>query len=409
MVQEILVNASTPLLYISYIAVLLLIGIIISLISKKIKIPNILFLLLIGIVLGNLKYQGEQLIVLPNVFLSSIAIIALVMIVFDVSASFKIQEFNKLGWQVLKLSCVFFILTFIFVSSAAKLMFEISWWRAFLFGSLMSGTDPGAILTMFGQVKNRILEIIEIESIINTPLTVLFPFMILELSYKVGNVTISKLDIIFEQFEPFIVLFVVGVGTGVLMGLIGSRIMKRYYSESMSPLALITLALLAYILAENLGGNGVLAVTIMGLFYGNLYIREKITLFRFSEVFANALEILVFILIGLIIKFPLTIVFLVNSLILFLFYLTIRYIAIDISFRKKGLLFREKLFMTLNVQKGIAVAVVAFFLSTVSELTTVLNITLAFMLYSIVLSTIVLFFTKKMLRVDEDKNVEIIK
>jgi cell volume regulation protein A len=230
--------------------------------------------------------------------------------------------------------------------------------------------------------------------------------MILELSYKVGNVTLSKFDIIFSQFKPFIVLFVVGVGTGVLMGLIGSRIMKRYYSESMSPLALITLALLTYILSENLGGSGVLAVTIMGLFYGNLYIIEKIKLFRFSEVFANALEILVFILIGLIIKFPLTMVFLVNSLLLFGFYLVIRYVSINIAFRKDKLLFRQKLFMTLNVQKGIAVAVVAFFLSTVSELTTVLNITLAFMLYSIVLSTIALFFTKKLLRVDVEKQIE---
>ena len=55
--------------------------------------------------------------------------------------------------------------------------------------------------------------------------------------------------------------------------------------------------------------------------------------------------------------------------------------------------------------KGIAVAVVAFFLSTIVNLTTVLHLTLAFMLYSIILSTVVLLFAKKILNVKVEQNV----
>jgi hypothetical protein len=48
--------------------------------------------------------------------------------------------------------------------------------------------------------------------------------------------------------------------------------------------------------------------------------------------------------------------------------------------------------MALNVQKGIAVAVVAFTLTTlnIQGIEIILNLVLAFMLYSIILSTIVL-------------------
>ena len=411
MTQDLLANASLPILYLSYIAVILLVGIIITLITKKFKLPNILFLLIAGIILGHLKYKGDYLISFPAVFLSAVGIVTLAMIVFDVSSKFNIHEIDTVGIRVLKLSSIFLLLCLVFLSLTTKLFFRVSWAHALVFAALMAGTDPGAVLVMFGKAKNRILEILEIESIINTPLTVLFPFMILELSYKFGDVTLSKFDILFEQLSPFLLLFAVGIGVGVLMGIIGSKIMGHYYLRKISPLALITLALLTYILAENLGGNGVLAVTIAGLFYGNLFIKEKIKLFEFSSLFTNFLEILVFVLIGLIIKFPFTFEFIYISLILFLVYLVIRYIALMLTFGKHGLLVRERLFMTLNVQKGIAVAVVAFFLSTLPGLETVLHLTVVFMLYSIILSTLVLPFTKIILNIKEKKEVseEVVK
>ncbi len=404
-----LLSAVEPLFYLIYIVVILITGILVSLIAKKIKIPNILFLLLGGIILGHLEYHGEPLISFPAVFLTAISTVALVMIVFDAGSKFNIKEFDTLAWRVIKLSSIFFLLTFVFLSLATKFMFKVSIWHALIFSSLMAGTSPSVILMMFGEVKTRVLEILKIESIINTPLTVLFPFMILELSYKLTDVTLSKFDVILEQFEPFIVLFIAGVGTGVLMGLIGSRIMKNTYLRNISPLALITMALLTYVLSEKLGGNGVLAVTIMGLFYGNLYIKEKVKLFEFSEVFTNSMEILVFVLIGLVVKFPLTRAFIYKSLFLFSIYLIIRFVSINISFKKDGLKIREKLFMTLNVQKGIAVAVVVFFLSTIPALTSIMHLTLAFMLYSIILSTLFLPFTKKILNLDIKKKEEVQK
>jgi len=57
---------------------------------------------------------------------------------------------------------------------------------------------------------------------------------------------------------------------------------------------------------------------------------------------------------------------------------------------------KEKIFMSLNAQKGIAVAVVVFSLAHlgIEGIGIVLNLSLAFMLYSIVLSSVVLRIAK---------------
>jgi len=401
MVDELFAPAAESLVYLIYLVVILLAGVVATIISKKLRIPNILLLLIFGITLGNMWYKGQFLIRFPTIFLSVISIIALAMIVFDASSKFKIREFDKLAMKVIKLTGVFFLLTFIFLTLFSKFIFNLDFWHAMIFSTLMAGTSPSVILFMFGKTKMKVLEILKVESIINTPLVVLFPVIILELWGKLSNVALSKFDIFLDQAQPFVVLFVVGTGAGVIMGLIGSRMMRNHYVQDVSPLALVTMALLTYVLAEKFGGNGVLAVTIMGLFYGNVYIKEKAKLFEFSEVFTNAFEVMVFILIGLIVHLPLNAAFFYKSILLFVIYLVIRYVSIEVSFEKNKLNRKEKFFMVLNVQKGIAVAVVVIFLSTISELTTVLHLALAFMLYSIVLSTISLLFINKLLGIEE--------
>ena len=182
-----------------------------------------------------------------------------------------------------------------------------------------------------------------------------------------------------------------GVGAGVLVGLIMFKFMRKAYSAVLSPLAVVTSALLAYIIAENLGGNGVLAVTSMGLLFGNVYLKQKFQLKEFASVFSNSLEILVFVLIGMVIAIPFSNEFLMKSILLFVLYLVIRFVSILFSLRGMDFTLKEKIFMSLNAQKGIAVAVVVFSLATlqIEGMQTILNLSLAFMLYSIILSSVV--------------------
>ena len=386
------------LFYLTSLAIIMVIGILCTIFSEKIKMPNVLLLVIAGIIIGHVEYEGNPLINFSPLFLTSVGTLALVMIIFDSSSRLKLKEFDTFSMKALKLAGIFLLLNLIFLTASVSLIFNINnIFLAMMFAALMSGTAPDIVLTMLKNTKNRVVELLKIESILNTPLIVLIPFIILDLFNDYGEgLFFSKF---METMGPFLQQFITGIGAGILVGIVVFKIMRTKYSENLSPLALITAALITYILAENLKGNGVLAVTTLGLFFGNVYVREKESLHEFSSLFANSLEIIVFILVGIIIKFPLDILFFAKSMLLFIIYLVIRYISVQICFSKLNYSVKEKLFMALNVSKGIAVAVVVFILATydISGIEPILNLILAFMIYSIVLSTIVVKLSKKFL------------
>ncbi|MFH1316000.1 MAG: cation:proton antiporter [Candidatus Woesearchaeota archaeon] len=384
--------ADPTLSFLTVLAVLLLAGIFTTLISRYLKIPNILLLILIGMVMGFFPYFD-----FPPLFLTATSILALVMIVFDSSSRFKFREFNLFSFSVLKLTVIFLLFNLTLLTLATLIVDPdiINIWFALIFSSLMSGTDPATIMTIFKDTKSKVAQFLEVESLVNTPVVVLIPFIILDLMNNLQGANVTVVSSFVDQIIPFLQQIISGLGAGIFVGIIVFRIMRRQYSETLSPIAIITSALLSYIIAENLGGNGVLAVTIMGLFFGTVYVKEKSHLSEFSSMFANSLEILLFILIGLIISVPFTFNFFFKSILLFVIYIFIRGLAIFLSLKSEHFNVKDKIFMSLSVQKGIAVAVVAFTLSTLNipGIQPVLNLSLAFLIYSIILSTLLAKFS----------------
>ncbi len=384
----------------SLFALILFIGLIITFITAKIKLPNILFLILIGLFLGYTNYINiEQ--IIPKHILASLSIFALIMIIFDSTSKFQLKEVKELSPYALKLAFIFLIacLTLLTISVhllfAEKLLSVKLLLVSLLFGSLMADTAPDIILPLLQKTKNKILEILQFESIINTPLTVLIPLVVLDFYFerlKAGDFLVQ-----------FLQQIMTGVGTGLILGILAVIIIKKIYANKITPLIVISSVLGIYAVAENIAGNGILAVTTFGLIFGRSKIREKVELQKFSDIFADLLTIIVFILVGMLIIIPFNKLFLIKSLILFLIYLAVRFLTIKLTFRGSELKTKEKMFMTLNVPKGAAIVVVVFILSgyTLPGLQTILNLTLAFILYSIILSTITIKFENIFLSLQE--------
>lgn len=393
--------ASEPLLYLTYLAVIFIIGVLLSMLSNKLKIPNVILLLAFGILLNYFGRGGVIDTTFPSVFISSIGLLALVMIVFDASSRFKIKEFDALSWKALKLTFIFLLLNLIFLTLSVKYIFGIeSNLLALAFSALMSGTSPSGILSFIKHSKNKVVKFLEIESTINTPVIVLLAFVFAGL---IGSYTNRQLfENLMFQFGPVAGQVIFGIGSAIIMGLVFFKIMRKYYSPSISPIATVTAALITYVLAENLGGNGVLAVTTLGLFFGNVFIKEKEELQKFSLMFISLLEVFVFVVIGLIIFMPFTAEFLLKSLALFGVFLLIRFISLNISFSRKDYSAREKIFITLAAPKGIAEAVVAVALSAlmIPGIITVLDLALAFIIYSVIISAVTVKLSKFFIRTD---------
>ena len=368
------------------IAVILFAGVMFSAFAKKVRIPDILFLILVGAIIGSITMQGKSLVEFPSLFLVSIGLLALAMVVFESASKVKLRKIDTQSVRSVKLVLMVILLTCTLFMTAAHYLFELEWPMAFLLSTLLVGTAPSIILPLL-EGSTRVVELLKFEAILNTPFTVLLPFLTIDVIQTIQTSPITATLV--EYFMPFLSKFVAGIGTGMLIGIVLFKVVSKRYSQIFSPLAVVIAALLAYVLAENLGGNGVLSVTTLGLFFGNVYIKQKVELMHVGSVLAKSLYILVFVLLGSLIKIPYSEQFFINSIILFGIYIVLRFLAIQLSLGSEYKI-KEKIFMTFICAKGIAVAVVAFALTTLAlpQITLVLDITLIFILYSVILSSI---------------------
>jgi len=372
---------------ITALSILLLVGVILTYLCGKLKISNVFFLIVAGFLMSFIKLQGQSLVVFSTEFLTSVAIIALIMIVFDSTSRFRVREIAKETSFALEVSLLFMVVSLVVIPIVTHFLFGFAWWISILFASMMLGTDPSAVVSVLKDIKHHSITFLEWESVINTPLTVIIPFMVIEMSktFSWGTIVGSFL----EQIIPFLQQIVTGIGAGIVVFLLIFKILKGKYLEVLTPVTLLVSALLTYVLAEGLKGNGILAVTALGILFGNVYFQKKETLQTFGQVLSTLFEILVFLLLGLSIKLPGSWVFYVKALILFVVYLALRGGVIFLIFKNaKDRTIKEKVFMTLNSSKGVAVAVVVFFLISLGIGREVIDLGVLFILYSLIVSTI---------------------
>jgi len=246
----------------TWFSILLLVGILVSIIANRIKIPNVLFLILVGMIAGYFKELKFD----PT-FLAMFATFALIMIIFEGSSKFKPKEISSISPLASKLAFIFLFFSLIALAITIHIIFRSPLtFKAFLvsglFAALMSGTAPEVTLSLLKNAKNKVVRILDFESILNTPLMVLIPLIILQIYKGQFSFVPTQLLITFLQN------IMTGIGTGLVLGMIVFRIMKYTYSELISPLILIAIALITYTLAEYIGGSGILAVTTLGIVHG---------------------------------------------------------------------------------------------------------------------------------------------
>jgi cell volume regulation protein A len=365
------------------IAFIFLVGTFLSGLSYALKVSNVFFLIFAGMILGIWNF-----IPISNELIITISEIALILIVFDASAKLRFNEVLKYSKKSFQLTFVFLFFSFIIIAPITYFFYGIDPIAAILFSILMYGIDPSIALSVLRNKSNRIVEILEIEAILNTPITLILSLFAFDIIKKQSDYISFSGNYIIQ----FLQQFVVAIGIGFIIGMAITKLLENEYFENLSHLIVITSAITTYVLSELIHGNGVLAVTVFGLIFGNHKIRHKLELERFESILTNTLNILVFVFLGIVlIKYTEYNSFrdFIVGIGLFVIYLIVRFISVLII--GKHIKFKEKLFMTFNVPKGIDVAIVIFFIIASSfsdKLSLVKSLSLSFVLYTIVLSTI---------------------
>jgi len=372
----------------TFLAVILLLGTLGSFIAIKLRVSNVFFLVFIGMLLRIFNI-GD----FPKEGIIIVTAIGLIMIVFITSVKFRIKKLLKYFHYILKLCSIYFILTITLLSVAAYFLFDLKFFvLVLLFSSLVHCIDPSIILTILGDKKGKISEILKIESLINTPLTIIASLTFLNLLLIGGELSYAQIS---SSLWPLLKQFIYAVIVGLIFGFLVVSVLKKSNLGNLNYMIVITSAIVTYALTEYIRGSGILAVTIFGLIFGNYHLKKKLEYEKFVSIFSNALEIVIFVLLGMVIIIPADDVLIIKGTLLFLIYLLIRFVSIQLSVREFRL--KEKIFMSLNVPKGIDVAVIILMIISgayldIGGVRTVLNICLLFILYSIILSTIVTRF-----------------
>jgi CPA1 family monovalent cation:H+ antiporter len=296
------VQLETTLMLLFIVATAVAIGV------RRIAVPYTVALVLAGLGLG-LVHAFEA----PNLTKALLFNIFLPGLIFEAAFHIDFKQFwrNRIAITSLALPGVVAataVTTLILTPVANSLHFEqdFTWQYALVFGALISATDPIAVVAIFKSlgVPKRLAVLVDGESLLNDGTAIVFFTLSLAL-VNGAAVNTGGLAWDFVRIVGIGALIGAGVGLGV------SQVIKQV-DDPMVEISLTTIAAYgSFLTAEHFHYSGVIATVAAGMFCGNYAARvgmspsTLVAVEAFWEYVAFALNSIVFLLIGLEVKFPL--------------------------------------------------------------------------------------------------------
>ncbi|MBM4762672.1 potassium/proton antiporter [Bacillus sp. B15-48] len=335
--------------------ILFIVGVLTTKFSSHLGVPSLVLFIIVGMVLGNFIY-------FDNVKVAQlIGILALVVILFEGGLQTKWSTLRPVILPSLSLATIGVLITSTLVAVAAKFILDFGWLEAILFGAIVGSTDAAAVFAVLkGQnIKPRIGATLEAESGSNDPMAVFLTVAMIEL------ITVPSSSI-FSMIGFFLIQMVLGIILGLIFGKLAGWALNyiNLDSSGLYPVFATSFALLTYGVTAFLNGSGLLAVYIAAIIIGNTDIAYRHSIFRFSEGFAWMMQIMMFVILGLLV-FPgqlFTVDNFINGILISMILIFIaRPVAVFLSTIKMNFTFKELLFLSWAGLKGAVPIVLATF------------------------------------------------
>jgi len=329
---------------------------------KKVGIPIFIFLILAGIVLG------PGLNVFPRESLLSIlalfATLTLLMVLFHAGLGLKTQSVFTIGSRVFIQTTIYTAISTILLGSLGYFVLKWDPLQAFIFAAIIGGEITAAVIVPLShsmKLREKTVTFLTMESAISSVFSVVI-FATLVNIYMTGES--NPLGII----SGISMQFCVGIVAGFLLSLAWVYILHRFQRHKFTHVLTIGFILATYSIITNLGGNGILAVLVFGIIFGNYHIVNKILktkinidrlqqqLTTFYEEIAFLLETLFFVSLGLI--FVIEPSLLLAGIMFTVVLLMTRYGAVKVSTIKSDLA-QEKKMITFMCALGLTPATLA--------------------------------------------------
>lgn len=279
-------------------AVLALLCVFASILSRRLGAPLLLVFLVLGMLAGE---DGPGQIVFNDFGLAFLfGNLALAIIIFDGGLGTRRSTFRVALTPALSLATIGVIATAVITGLAAHWILQLSWQEGLLLGAIVGSTDAAAVfglLRMAGlELKERTGATLEIESGTNDPMAIFLTLTLVQLLVAGnGNPGWSMLLTFVQQMGLGIVI---GFGGGYLLTMVLRRL---NLSSSLYPLLALAGGMSIFGLTNILGGSGFLAIFIVGFLIGNAPLPYASDIHRFHDVIAWLSQIGMFLMLGLLI------------------------------------------------------------------------------------------------------------
>ncbi len=229
---------------------------------KKIHIPDILFLIILGFALGpyGLNYiQPERVAEFAPVFTT----FALLFLLYDGAFNIDLASFARGVTKSLGITFFNFFVSVIVVSGIMYL-FTYNVFTSLLTGTILGGISSAFVIPLIKQlhVKGETYSILTLESAITDVLCIVSALTVME---------IMKLNVFNFQImvSKIAALFAVAGFIGIIAGIFWIIIVIHIFREHKSYMITIAYLILVYVVAEFLNGNGAIAALFLGLVLRN--------------------------------------------------------------------------------------------------------------------------------------------
>ena len=244
---------------------------------KKTGIPDVAFLMILGVIIGPVFgiIQPEAVIQVVPYF----AALALIIIMFDGGLNLDIKHVVKTAHFSVTLAVLGFILSVVMISLAAHFALGWVWLDSILLASIVGGSSSAIV---FGLVRNiKISEetksMLSFESAVTDILATIIAFILFE-AVLAGHFDIQTLQ---ETIGRAIVVgLVLGFGVGIPWMYISTKLGNAQHAY------MLTLGILfvLFFLANSFGESGALTALVFGLMIGNKNHLSRILKFKLPKI-----------------------------------------------------------------------------------------------------------------------------
>ena len=262
--------------------------------ADRLSLPYAALFLVGAAVLSDLSSDIEN--ALSVVEVERIAVVALIVILFDGGLHIGLGRFRRSAGPILGLGVLGTFLTAGAVAVGAHYLLGFDWIAAGLIGAAIAPTDPAVTFSVFGgrEIRGRSGTILQGEAGVNDPVGIALMIGMIELAGEDDG----SLWVVGEEFVIEMTLgLVVGIAAALLLLPVLRRV--RLTGPALYPIRVLALAGLVYGLAAVVGGSGFLSVFIAGLVLGDAVMTQKGEIESFHSSLAGLAEILVFVALGL--------------------------------------------------------------------------------------------------------------